>query len=232
MSLPFFYEPELLCTSTTCVLAEETSKHVVQVLRMQVNEQVVLCNGSGLLATAVITNAHKKNCMVQIIATEQHPAPEISFTLGVSLLKNGARIEWLFEKATEIGVTAFVPLICKRTEKQYFKQDRIMGILISAMIQSRQTWLPKLYPPTSFEAAIKLPAQQKLIAHCMEGEKVSITTLPPSSGTFVLIGPEGDFTPDELAMALQQQFTPIALGKNRLRTETAALVTSALLANR
>jgi len=136
------------------------------------------------------------------------------------------------EKATEIGVTQIVPLICERTEKTVFKTDRMKSILVSAMLQSQQSWLPILQEPTKFLSFVnQTNAANKFIAHCENMDaKVQLISYQPFSDSIILIGPEGDFSSSEISVALQNNFHPVALGNTRLRTETAAVVAATLLA--
>ncbi|MBI3882744.1 MAG: 16S rRNA (uracil(1498)-N(3))-methyltransferase [Sphingobacteriales bacterium] len=232
MALPFFYAAELTTASTQYVLNEETSKHVVQVLRMKLNEELQLTDGKGNLFIATIIDDNRKRCLVKIVQTTFTPQPEKKITIAISLVKNNARFEWFLEKATEIGIQEIIPLVCSRTEKQHFRHDRMNGILISAMLQSQQTWLPVLYEATKFSDTIKQAKQeQKLIAHCEEEVKTQLSSLTISNNTIILIGPEGDFTKEEIDIALQNNFTPVALGDTRLRTETAGIVATTLLRN-
>ncbi|MBY0476608.1 MAG: 16S rRNA (uracil(1498)-N(3))-methyltransferase [Chitinophagaceae bacterium] len=248
MALPFFYIDSYESTSATLTLNEETSKHVVQVLRMKEGEQLNLTDGKGNLLTAVITSAHKKNCVVQIQAVSHQPQAERKVSIAISLVKNSSRFEWFLEKATEIGVAEIIPLICSRTERQHFRYDRMKGIVVSAMLQSQQTWLPVLHEPVKFEEYIRQTSSAeengvlfrptgtsdgslKLIAHCEETQKNSITNvqIDQFEHSILLIGPEGDFTSTEIAAAITAGYQPVMLGETRLRTETAGVVGAALL---
>ncbi len=233
MALPFFYTALIKITDKEFVLNEETSKHAAQVLRMQNGEQLLLTDGKGNLFTAEIIDNNRKKCIVKIIALSVKPPAEIKNTIAISLIKNSNRFEWFLEKATELGINTIIPLLCSRTEKQHFKQERMKGILISALLQSQQTWLPDLQEPTKLEdIMLHSNAAQKFIAHCEEGElKQSLlrVIIPNSKERIILIGPEGDFTKEEISGALQQNFIPVALGNTRLRTETAGVVAATLL---
>lgn len=235
MALPFFYIDSYDSTSATFTLNEETSKHVVQVLRMKETEQLNLTDGKGSLLTAVITSAHKKNCVVQIQAVRHQPQAARKVSIAISLVKNSSRFEWFLEKATEIGVAEIIPLICSRTERQHFRYERMKGIVVSAMLQSQQTWLPVLHEPMKFEECIRQTSSSdgslKLIAHCEETQKNSFSNvqIEQFEHSIILIGPEGDFTEQEIEMALNNQFTAVTLGETRLRTETAGVVGAALL---
>ncbi|HMG84085.1 MAG TPA: 16S rRNA (uracil(1498)-N(3))-methyltransferase [Ferruginibacter sp.] len=231
MALPFFYAEELTTGTTQYVLNEETSKHVAQVLRMAIGEQLQLTDGKGNLFTATIIDDNRKRCEVKIDTVQQQPTPSKQITIAISLVKNNTRFEWFLEKATEIGVSEIIPLICERTEKQSFRHDRMKNILVSAMLQSQQCWLPNLQEATKFLAFIKKSTgQQKLIAHCEEDTKQPIDQyINQSTNQLICIGPEGDFSKEEIALALKNDFMPVALGNTRLRTETAGIVAATLL---
>lgn len=232
MSVPYFYEPLISTGITQFTLSETSSKHCVQVLRMDIGEQIDITNGQGGLFHASIQVAHKKNAIVTITKSFQTARPKQQLHLGISVLKNAVRLEWLFEKATEIGLTSITPLVCERTIHERFKTERMQQIIQSAMIQSQQTWLPVLNEPTPFEQFIsKHTAAQKLIAHCESLPKALIKSIEPSDDLLLLIGPEGDFTPSEIEAAIAKKFTPIDLGPNRLRTETAGIFALSLLKN-
>jgi len=231
MNFPYFYEENIV--TPTHVLSEETSKHCVQVLRMKEGEHLQLTNGKGNLFTAIIIDANKKHCTVKIETITNKQLHTTNISIAISLLKNPSRFEWFLEKATEIGVKEIIPLICEHTEKENFRFDRMNNILISAMLQSQQTWLPQLHQPKRFIDFISEDFDAiKLIAHCVEEEKKSITDLNISNqNKLVLIGPEGDFSNNEIQYALQKNFIPVTLGNTRLRTETAGIVASVLLNN-
>jgi 16S rRNA (uracil1498-N3)-methyltransferase len=232
MSVPYFYEPLIATGMTQFTLSETSSKHCVQVLRMDVGEQIDITNGQGGLFHATIQVAHKKNAVVTITTSTQTDRPKQKLQLGISLLKNAVRLEWLFEKATEIGVTSITPLICERTIHERFKTERMQQIIQSAMIQSQQTWLPVLSEPMPLLQFITNGiAAQKLIAHCEPLHKTSIQSIEPSDDLLLLIGPEGDFAPSEIEAAIAKDFMPIDLGPTRLRTETAGIFALSCLKN-
>lgn len=232
MSVPYFYEPLIATGATQFVLSEASSKHCIQVLRMNEGDFIDITNGQGGLFHASIQVAHKKNAVVTIIESVQKAAPKQKIHLGISLLKTAVRLEWLFEKATEMGVTNITPLVCDRTIHERFKTERMQQIIQSAMIQSQQTWLPILAEPTPFAHFIEhITASQKLIAHCEPADKVSIKTIVPSDNLALLIGPEGDFSPAEITAAITKEYTPIDLGPTRLRTETAGIFALSVLKN-
>ena len=235
MALPFFYTKEINSLQTRFVLNEETSKHIVQVLRMQNGEQLNLTDGVGNIYLSTISNNNKKNCVVEINSILNTEKPVADITIAISILKNASRFEWFLEKATEIGVTQIIPLLCNRTERTHFRYERMNSILISAMLQSQQSWLPVLSEPVQFNNLTirQFDNYNKFIAHCEEEKKQSLNSqlIKQSTNQLILIGPEGDFSNDEINLALQNNFIPVTLGKTRLRSETAGIVAATLLCN-
>jgi len=229
--LPFFYIREYDSTQQYLILDEDNSRHVVQALRMKPGEQMLLTDGKGTLITAAIANDHKKHCSVSVLNTSLMEPQMPDVTIAISLTKNLSRFEWFLEKATELGVRRIVPIICHRTEKQRFKEERFHNILVSAMLQSQQCYLPEMPTPQQFEKVFEETYFQdisnKYIAHCLEEDKQTVSySFHPS---IIFIGPEGDFTPEEIAFALHAGCKPVSLGETRLRTETAGMVASTLL---
>lgn len=238
MPLPFFYTDEIKTSATQFVLNEETSRHVVQVLRMQHGEYLLLTDGNGNLFNAEIIDDSRKKCAVKILSVSTQPPPTKKNTVAISLVKNSTRFEWFIEKATEIGINEIVPLLCIRTEKQHFRRDRMKSILTSSMLQSQQSWLPQLHEPVKYNEYLKYVKEstdvQKFIAHCEEEnskKQLANSIFTNSTARLILIGPEGDFTKEEIAEALQNNFLPVSLGNTRLRTETAGVVAATLLCN-
>ena len=225
--LPYFYQPTLEYNQKLTVLDEPTSKHVIQVLRMQEGEALLLTNGKGIKATGKIVTAERKRCGVQLSSYEKIEERPYKFTLAISFTKNNSRNEWLLEKATEMGIDRIIPLVTARTEKEKFNAGRLEGILVSAMLQSQQSRMPQFSEPLTINKLFSLVHEddQKLIAHCIdESVRVSLLqALQPQKNTVVLIGPEGDFTNAEIDVCLEKGYKAISLGPNRLRTETAGL---------
>jgi len=218
----------------TCTLSEEESQHCVQVLRSEVGDLIDITNGHGTLYHCRVTNPHRKHCEVEIISAE-HPEPlhEGWVHIAMAPTKNIDRFEWFIEKATEMGVDEITPLLCTHSERRTINFDRLQKILIAASKQSLRTTFPKLNPLTSYQDFITLleeGAGEVYIAHCEGGyaandEKHALQKcLTRGHSVVILIGPEGDFSPEEIAMALKKGYQPISLGKARLRTETAGLV--------
>jgi 16S rRNA (uracil1498-N3)-methyltransferase len=232
MSLPYFFTEQLSVDTSNIILEEETSKHIVQVLRMNAGEKLLLTDGKGLLSEAVIAGVHKKHCTVNIIKSTFTPTPEQRHTIAISIIKNASRFEWFLEKATELGIYEIIPLLCERTERQKIRQDRFINICKSAMLQSMQTRIPLLTAPTNFDDVVtSSDHQQKLIAHCAEDDKRSLAVVIDQTVTshIILIGPEGDFTTKEIEKAKSSQFVPVSLGNTRLRTETAGIYAAVVL---
>ena len=235
MSTPFFYSADCNLQRKIIVLDENTSRHIVLVLRMKEGATVQLTDGCGVVLFCKISLVHKKKCEVEILETKRNENKLKKITIAISLLKNGNRFEWVLEKATEIGASEIIPLICERTEVQKFRYERMKSICISAMLQSQQCTLPLLREPTPFNKLVTedFKNSQKFIAHCTETEKQRLNQqlISKSSNQIILIGPEGDFTKNEIELAIQNQFLPVSLGETRLRTETAAVVAATLLCN-
>ncbi len=232
MALPCFYVAPENLQQKLVTLSEETSKHVVQVLRMQENEKIKLTDGLGFFYEATIQDANRKRCVVSWEEKILQPAAEVKIRIAISLIKNNSRFEWFLEKATEIGVVEIVPLICERTEKQKSKLERMQSILVSGMLQSQQAYLPKMEAPISLKQLLTQKREgQKFIACCDDRfETLALTALPHyEKDSILLIGPEGDFTKEEIERAVEQGYLPVSLGPTRLRTETAGIVAAVQL---
>lgn len=229
--LPCFYIKDYDPKESGVVLDEDNSRHAIQVLRMKNGDSVHLTDGKGYLLTAVITNDHKKRCEVRVSQAVLKPRTGPEVTIAIAPTKNNSRFEWFLEKAAELGVSRVIPIVTKRTEKQNIKATRVENILISAMLQSRQTWLVETCEPMLFDALMRndvyTAIQHKYIAHCIEGNKEVLKYTTASS--IILIGPEGDFTLQEVEEALSKGYRPVTLGDTRLRTETAGMAAAALL---
>jgi len=233
MQLPFFYHQQHADAENTIALSEETSKHMVSVLRMNEGEQFHLTDGNGHLLLATLSHAHKKHAEAYIVKKDFYQPPANEVVIAISLLKNSGRFEWFLEKATEIGVSEIVPLLCERTERQHFRKDRFEGVLISALLQSRQCWLPILNEPRKISDFITDPNTKpadRFIAHCDEQYRADLASHPrKNQRVCLMIGPEGDFTPQEIQNAVAAGYLPVSLGENRLRSETAGMVGVTLL---
>jgi len=220
-----FYTPDI--TQNTYTLNEEESKHCVRVLRLATGSIVNLVDGKGGFYTAEITSDNPKKVSLSILKIEtQFHKRNHYLHIAVAPTKNIDRIEWFLEKATELGIDEITPIITDRSERRVVKEDRLNKVITSAVKQSIKAYHPKLNDAIAFDAFLKEPFEgNKLIAHCIDnGEKQYISKLvAPHQKYLILIGPEGDFTPDEVNLALNKGFKALTLGDNRLRTETAAL---------
>jgi len=230
MASPYFFE-ETLPAGDEFVLSEDTSRHISQVLRMKEGEEIVITNGKGYTLNAIIVSPDKRKTKVKITKKTFTDRPTPQTTVAISLIKNNNRFEMFVEKATEIGISTIIPLICKRTEKAHFKKERTKSILISAMLQSQRSWLPELSEPKKISDVVKNENHdQKFIAHCIDEEKKELKDLTQKeSSKIILIGPEGDFTKEEIEDAIAHHYIPVSLGETRLRTETAGIVAAVLL---
>lgn len=219
-----FYTPDIQIKPE---LPEEEAQHCIRVLRLGTGDEITLTDGKGNFYRAEITAATNKRCLVKIIETlPQEPLWQGHLHIAMAPTKNMDRNEWFAEKATEIGFDELTFLNCRFSERKVIKTERIEKILISAIKQSLKARLPKLNEMVDFDKFITRDYPgQKFIAHCYEGEKPLLkNVLKPGEDALVLIGPEGDFSEEEVAKAIKHGFQPISLGKSRLRTETAALV--------
>ncbi len=225
MDKTIFYAPQIL---TNPELPHEEAIHCVKVLRKHEGDVILVTDGKGHFFDALIVQANPKHCVVDIINSMDY-SNDRDFFIQVAFAptKNLDRIEWFAEKATEIGIDKFTPLLCRYSERKEIKIPRIEKILVSAMKQSQKAVLPQLEEMQPFSSFIKKPFDgKKFIAHCYDEKEVSLLKDVYAKGenALVLIGPEGDFSETEVEEALSNGFTPISLGNSRLRTETAALV--------
>jgi 16S rRNA (uracil1498-N3)-methyltransferase len=224
MSDAFFYYPDI---RENPQLPEEESRHCIKVLRMREGDRLTITDGKGFLYDCILVEAHPKHCRVSI-ETENFRDKSWNFNLHIAFAptKNMERNEWFVEKATEIGVDKITPLLCRFSERKEIKSERLSKIMVSAMKQSLQTVLPRLNEMIPFQEFISMPfSGRKFIAHCYPIEKERLTrTYSKGEDALLLIGPEGDFSEEEVQKAIEMGFEPISLGENRLRTETACLV--------
>jgi len=219
-----FYTPDI--ASDIYSLNEEESKHCSKVLRLNLGDTIHLIDGKGGLYEAKIIGIGKKNVQLKVTKHQQEYGKRNHFLhIAIAPTKNMDRLEWFLEKATEIGIDEITPIICDRSERKIVKEERLEKVITSAVKQSLTAYHPKLNPTISFAHFMKHNIDtQKLIAHCMEGEKRYVNELVQKHQSYlILIGPEGDFTPAELDIALQNGYKAVTLGNTRLRTETAAL---------
>jgi 16S rRNA (uracil1498-N3)-methyltransferase len=210
------------------MLDEDESHHCLKVIRHRAGDDIMVTDGLGKLFRTKITGEQKRQVTLEIVEiTREERSPAVKTQLIISPLKNNDRLEWLLEKSTEIGVIEIVPVICTRTEKDKLKLDRLRKILVSAMKQSLQLWLPVMMEPVKFPSLIArkdLFEEQRFICHCHSKLPHLKTMYQPGKNVSVLIGPEGDFTTEEINLAERNGFMAAGLGTSRLRTETAGIV--------
>lgn len=226
-----FYTPEIEAHHTSFMLSEEESKHAIRVLRLQVNDIVHLIDGRGGIYKTEILDAHPKRTTLKVLeSTAEFGKTPYHVHLAVAPTKNIDRIEWFLEKATEIGLHEFTPVICEHSERKEVKVERLEKVAIAAMKQSLKAYIPKINPAISFNKfmqEISSSSATKGMAHCVEDseKKYILNSFPKNTNYIILIGPEGDFSEKEISQALDAGFIPLSLGEARLRTETAALAT-------
>lgn len=218
----WFYTPALDKEDTSYVLPEDESKHACKVLRLTKGDCLVLLNGKGYSFNAEITDDDSKKCVLKINSYSYEEAAPYSIHIAIAPTKNMERLEWFAEKATEIGVTEISLVLTHNSERKVVKEERLQKILVSAMKQSQRKYLPKLNPLVSIGEFLE-KHQRGAVAHCYPANKMTLKNTIHKSAYPILIGPEGDFTEQEVNLILKRGFDPITLGKNRLRTETAGL---------
>lgn len=224
--MQLFYNPTINETTETFSFDKEESKHIIKVLRKKDSDILHVTNGLGLLFKTEITLASDNKCTVKIVSIEKTEAPKYKLHLAVAPTKMNDRYEWFLEKATEIGIHEITPIICDRSERKVINTDRFEKIILSAMKQCNQMYLPKLNSAVTFKEFLKIKKTgTTLIAHCEEIDKKTLkSVVSPSKDYTILIGPEGDFSNKEIELALESNYIPVSLGETRLRTETAAIV--------
>jgi 16S rRNA (uracil1498-N3)-methyltransferase len=225
--MQLFYNSEISLETKQITFDKIESKHIVRVLRKTEGDILKITNGKGFLFDVEINFANDKRCSAMIINAEEKQKPwNYYLHIAIAPTKNNDRLEWFLEKATEIGIDEITPIICSNSERRTVKLERFEKIIQSAMKQSLKFTLPKLNAPVKFKDFIQQNFDGKVcIAHCEEQEKNTLKSITkPSEKTTILIGPEGDFSKEEIQKALAKKMVPISLGESRLRTETAALV--------
>jgi 16S rRNA (uracil1498-N3)-methyltransferase len=220
-----FYLPNIF--GKTIRLSLEESKHCVKVLRLKSGDRIQLMNGKGSIFEAAILDPDPKGCQLEIVdEISISSSRNYHLTIAIAPTKNMDRLEWFMEKSTEIGIDRIVPLICQHAERKEVKTERLEKILVAAMKQSGQAFLPDLTSQITFRKLVNNEFDGlKYIAHCDNGPKTNLKdALQTGKNVLILIGPEGDFDPSEIELALKNGFVPVSLGASRLRTETAGVV--------
>ncbi|MCT4698017.1 16S rRNA (uracil(1498)-N(3))-methyltransferase [Tenacibaculum haliotis] len=225
--MQLFFNQNITPNTKQITFEKEESRHIVRVLRKKEGDILHITNGNGFLFSVEIAIASDKKCLATVIKKEEKPNNRDYYLhVAIAPTKNNDRLEWFLEKATEIGIDEITPIICDNSERKIVKIERLSKIVQSAMKQSLQFTLPKLNPPIKFSEFIKQNfSGEKFIAHCEENieKKLLKNSAAKNAKQTILIGPEGDFSMKEIESAFTVNFTPISLGENRLRTETAGL---------
>ena len=213
-----------------CFLTESESRHAIKVLRMKNKDDVSIINGNGLYGEGEIIDSNPKKTKIKIHELKKIKKP-VPLTLAFCPTKNNDRNKLIIEKATEIGVTDFFPIISQNSERRKWNTERFEKVLISSIKQSQRFWLPTIHPAEKFNDFIKkISYKLNFLAHCKEGEKIQLKKISNSlESQLIVIGPEGDFTSEEIELAKANNYKMISLGNNRLRTETACIAAITLM---
>ena len=226
--MPLFFT---ISDSEIVELDENDSRHAIKSLRLKEGDAVNLINGAGKITNAIITIADSKKTTCKIIDSSS-TIPHISLALAFSPTKNNDRNEWIIEKCTEIGITEFYPVYSQHSERRKWNKERMHKIAIAALKQSGNLWLPKINEPCNFNELIQLSEQfkNKFIAHCRSSNKKPLNNvIQQNEPQLILIGPEGDFTANEIDKAVKNGFNEVLLSENTLRTETAAILAISIM---
>jgi 16S rRNA (uracil1498-N3)-methyltransferase len=224
----YFYTPHI--EGKRAFLNEEEAAHCAQVLRMKAGDPIHFVDGKGNWFEGILAESHKKKCVIDIQKSRAEVPPHpAQIHIAIAPTKNIDRLEWFLEKATEIGIHRITPIICQRSERKIIRADRLEKILLAAMKQSLKATLPILEQAQPFNEWIKKltiePQTLAYIAHCNETDRIPLqATYKAGKNVILLIGPEGDFHPNEVTAAKAAGFTGVSLGPSRLRTETAGIV--------
>lgn len=223
--MKLFYTPEIE-QKETFTLSENESKHAIRVLRLSERDRITLVDGKGSFFEAIIIDANPKKCSVEIKTIRKEKKRKPNLHIAIAPTKNNDRTEWFIEKCTEIGISEITPTLCKHSERKKIKQERYEKTAISAMKQSLKAKLPMVNQLTNFNELVSRPLKgKKYIAHCYKNKQQHFKDLYlKGENCLILIGPEGDFTEQEVSLALKNGFEPITFGESRLRTETAGIV--------
>ncbi len=220
-----FYQPEL--KNGLLELSQDETRHATRVLRLSIGDKAEVTDGNGTRATIEFTEVSKRSCLFQILEEKTEEQPILP-KVAIAPTKSIDRFEWFLEKAVEIGVSEICPILCSNSERKIIKQERSEKVLLAAMKQSQRNWLPKLHVLSSYTDFIAQANEPLLLAHCREGKKVPLSRKLESE-SWILIGPEGDFSVEEIQLALSKNAIEIELGKSRLRTETAGIFALSVL---
>lgn len=226
--MQLFYNPEISADDSTVEFDKDESRHIHKVLRLNKGDKIQITNGLGYIFKAKIIDINPKSCVASILENKKIDPLPYSLHMAVAPTKLNDRYEWFLEKATEIGISEITPIVCDHSERKVVKLNRYEKIIQSAVKQSLKAYMPVLHETVDFKTfigSVKDDFDHKFIAHCDEGDKKTLKSeLKAGQDCLILIGPEGDFSPAEIAFAIENDFIPISFGESRLRTETAAIV--------
>lgn len=225
--MQLFYDKNITESDTQFIFDKIESRHIVKVLRKKEEDILYITNGRGNIFTSKLSMANDKRCLVEIVNVEFVENPlKYKLHIAIAPTKNNQRLEWFLEKVTEIGITEITPIICAHSERKVIKKERLEKVLIAAMKQSKRFYLPKLNDAITFKNFVNTKQYENpFIAHCEETDKKTLKSgLIKGKDIAILIGPEGDFSTNEITLALQNNFIAVSLGNSRLRTETAGIV--------
>lgn len=218
-----FFLPELVADVTEFDLPEDESKHACRVLRLKTGDLIEVVNGNGLLVEGEIIDDYVKKTAIKVVKSHQEAKEKQHIHIAIAPTKNMDRFEWFLEKATEIGVNEITPILTSNAERKVIKMERLEKVVISATKQSQRLFKPQINPLTLFTDFLE-STDNAFIAHCEDMDKKSILNAAEINDNFtLLIGPEGDFSTNEIQQALKKGYKPVSLGTNRLRTETAGV---------
>tara|TARA_B100001741_G_scaffold313853_1_gene322837 strand:- start:7036 stop:7740 length:705 start_codon:yes stop_codon:yes gene_type:complete len=224
--MQLFYTPDI--NSDEYTLSKEESRHCIQVLRKKIGDIIYLVDGKGGYYKATLIGDNPKSCHLKIDNVERdYGKSDLHIHIAIAPTKTNERFEWFLEKSTEIGINEITPIICEHSERKVLKLERMNKILIAAMKQSKQAYLPKLNAAVSFDSFVSNNTiEERYIANCADNDKKKQLkeVIKKGTDTLVLIGPEGDFSQKEIDYAMKHGFSSVSLSSNRLRTETAAIV--------
>ena len=226
INMQLFFLPNLSKNDKVAEFDKEESKHLFKVLRKDVGDKLNITNGLNYFFEASINSISKNHCKVDINTATKNSNLPYGLHIAISPLKSMERFEWFLEKSSEIGISEITPIICDRTEKKYINEKRLKKVLVSAMKQSLKSHLPILNPVISIKKFLNIEFIEDLfIAHCEELKKVTLlNSIKPKSSNLILIGPEGDFSENEIKLASSKGFKNVSLGDTRLRSETAGII--------
>ncbi len=224
--MELFYNKNLLAHDESLTFSPEESRHLTKVLRKKVGESIRVTNGQGLEWSGQIISTDSRKAAAKKTHASLHQNKILPLHIAIAPTKSNVRLEWFLEKVTEIGITEITPIMCDHSERKTIKLERMKKILVGALKQSAQYFLPKLNPMISFEEFIKLEhSQTKFFAHCQAGNKAPLNQMGDlNNEVLIMIGPEGDFSEREIKTAQNHSFEAITLSSQRLRTETAGIV--------